>query len=161
MWYGYKMYIIQKPIIFDIVTSNYREGSSTGNPAVYRLPSGDIALSSQLHWAGKHRLIGGPDENGSSSVQAANRFINEVCQGYFGNGNKKTIDEHWLKEYKLDKDQQSKDGGLVNNQALESGYVFEQINNNSTDKLKLKLVTNRPIVITTGTSDNDDVAKKW
>lgn len=161
MWKGYKMYIIQKPLIFDVVTSHYREGLSTGNPAVYRLPSGDIALASQLHWAGKNRLIGGPDENGSSSVQAANRFINEVCQGYFGNGNKKTIDEHWLKEYKLDKDQQSKDGGLVNNAALESGYVFEQINNNSTDRLKLTIVTNRPVVITTGTGENVDVAKKW
>ena len=159
--YGYKMFGARQPIINDPATSNMREGVSIGNPAVYRLPTGDIALATQLHWGGKKQLIGGPGDNAYTSNQMADKFINEICQGYFGKGLNKTINDHWLKEYKLEKDQNSKEGGLVLNESLEAGYVFEQINNNSNEKMKMTISTYRPLVVTTVSGENVDVAKKW
>ena len=161
LWGGYKVFIATKPVITDPVTSNLREGLSIGNPAVYRLPSGDILLASQLHWGGKNYLIGGPGDKVYNSVQYADKFINEVCQGYFGKGLDKTIDVHWLKEYKIEKDQDSQESGLVNNAALESGFVFEQINNNNTERFKMTVETTRPVVITSVSGENVDTAKKW
>lgn len=160
-WGGYKVFIATMPTISDAATSNLREGLSIGNPAVYRLPTGDILLASQLHWGGKNRLIGGPGDNVYNSVQYADKFINEVCQGYFGKGLDKTIDQHWLKEYKLEKDQDSNESGLVSNAALEFGYAFEQINNNNTERFKMSVETNRPVVITSVSGENVDAAKKW
>ena len=163
---GYKDFGITVKTLFKPSTSNLREGTSISNPAVYRLPTGDIALCSQLHWGGEHRLIGGPGNANlpnpvQDSVDNADKFINKQCQLYFGNGNKKTINEHWLKEYNTEADYSSKDFGLVQNTALQSGFIFEQINNNNSEKFKLTLSTYRPVVITSVSGENVDVAKKW
>ncbi len=165
-WPGYKEYFAISDALFEPSTSNLREGLSISAPPVYRLPTGDIALCSQLHWAGENRLLGGPgdsnlDNPAEDSVDKANRFINSQCRLYFGAGNNKTIDDHWLKEYKTEADISSKDFGLVENQSLQTGYVFEQINNNNTEKLKMTVTTFRPIVITTISGENVDTAKKW
>lgn len=164
IWPGYKSFTIQIKEEMKAATSNLREGTSISNPAVYRLPSGDIALCSQLHWGGENRLLGGPGKTenpNQDSVDNADKFLNTQCKLYFGDGNKKTINEHWLKEYNTEDDVSSKDFGLVENQTLQTGYVFEQINNNNTEKIKLTVSTTRPIVITTGSEENVDVAKKW
>lgn len=138
----------------DYSFSDTREGISIANPAVYRLPSGEIALSTQMHWGGKRGLLG------KNNIEA-DRFINNLCKGWFGDGKAKTINDHWLKEFTHEADQTSKDSGLVVHNYLEYGYNFEQINNIKENTLSLTLEAYRPTIESEHSVENPDVAKKW
>lgn len=161
-------------------TSVLREGISTGNPAVWRMATGEIMLSTYLIWGGKERLIGGPDmyssdpETGESWISETGnyigeKYINKICQDWFGNGTDKTIDEHWLKHDTRDPDEKASSTASINEIYLESGKVFEQTSinisdtelNNLKSKLTLKLTAFRPNIVTTTDVNNTDIAKKW
>lgn len=148
----------------NIAISNYREGVSIGNPAVWRLPSGEIALCTIMWWGGKNGLIGGPpdsDGDWDSCQSYADSMINGYCQEWFGTGSTKTIDDDWLKYRKHEMDEDSKDTGIIINGFLESGYVFEQINKECNETLNISLSTRRPLVYADVEVENVDVAKKW
>lgn len=149
-----------------------REGISIGNPAVWRTATGKIMLSTFLVWGGKEGLIGGPniykkdEETGEQWITqygntTAEAYINNLCKGWFGDGMDKTIDDHWLKEYINEDDEVASNSTLVTAQRLEQGKVLEQLNSNHASKLKLKIKTYRPNIITTTEQDNIDIAKKW
>lgn len=152
--------------------SYLREGISTGNPAVWRTATGQIMLSTFLVWGGKEGLIGGPtkkmldEETGEEIIvdtgnHYAETFINNLCQDWFGNGKDKTINNHWLKEYVIDKDEVATKNSLITVGALEAGKVLEQFGIIQKNKLKIKLNTYRPTIVTTGDQINIDIAKKW
>lgn len=156
----------------DKYTANLREGISTGNPAVWRTATGQIMLSTFMIWGGKEGLIGGPDslttdqETGESWVSESGnyngeKFINNLCQNWFGDGTDKTIDKHWLKEYAITNDELGNKNSLVLNSSLESGMVLEQKNNYSKSNFKISLKTYRPTIVTSTEQDNTDIAKKW
>lgn len=141
--------------VYNYAASNYREGVSTGNPAIIRLSTGEISLSTTMLWAGCYQLLG------KNNIEA-NKFLNNICKDFFGNGQNKTINDHWLKTHITDIDQTSKDSGMVSQRRLQTGYFFEQINtNNSSEDLKIKLSTYRPLITMDTEVENADFAKKW
>lgn len=155
--------------------SQGREGLTTGIPTIERLPSGELMLSTALAWGGCKHIMGNvyndnnPDD-GSIYGNKGEEFVNSMCRVIFGDGTDKTIDDDWLKvDSGAEEDSKSNSSSIHDNVLLEAGYIFEQkpfifeqdAAINTSDTFCIEITTNRPIIDTGATAENEDVAKKW
>lgn len=167
--------------------TNFSIPVSTGVPCLWRLPTGEIALCATFVYASdpgsayhyeyhsedteypvKFRkiydnIIDEPGEVQADKLlgedtKAASKWLNESCASFFGDGKDKTIENDWLREYKIT---ESNNTSVSNyNNMLDSDLSFEQHNINKENSMKCSFTVNRPVV-TTETVERVDYAKKW
>jgi len=125
------------------------------------IPSITEVLSSVIQSYEQYRKATNDYRFGFASEIRANRniasFVNELCRTTFGSGDEKTIENDWLREYKITKETVAESDY---NNMLDSKLIFEQVNNNVTNTMKCSFKVNRPTV-TTNDADTVDYVKKW
>lgn len=167
--------------------TNFRVGVVLGCPCIWRLPTGELAMCTKLHWnsdCGISYYYKKIDEYGFKAVTdpfvtktglAYNKFmlgkeditdvtsyLNGVCAQFFGKGETKTIETDWLRDYRFDISLDEYKMASKDNykSMLNSELMFEQHNINKENSLKCSFEINRPVVTTTEKT-NKDYIKKW
>lgn len=167
---------------YDYAQTDVRQGITTGIPCVYRLPTDEILMCTTFKYnsdaGGVYEYVFTnhafekqcmPGEYPNKVVLAnkllgtdwysASKWLNSVCERFFGKGNDKTIADDWLNDDDMSTDMNDYEKNDYLNM-LDSSKVFEQTNINKVNNLKCGFTINRPI-ITTRTVKSDDYAKKW
>lgn len=159
--------------------TNVRYPISTGIPTVWRLPSGDIFLSTTFYWNADNgnAYYFAKDEGGlfrkrfyktgdmpefkmmGDNDFTAASWLNSLCANYFGSGNNKTIENDWLRE-KPPATNDEVDYSIDYTNMLDTTKTFEQHNINKENSMKCSFTVHRPNV-TTEEAQTSDYAKKW
>ena len=161
----------------------------TGSPTLWRLPTGDLFLSTTLDIKADNgdpyvyvmdKQAGGFKKVFASSLlynrdkhvseyrmmgdndEAAANWINKICASFFGDGNDKTIDKDWLRQDSelITEIQNAEQSQTGQYDMLDTNKIYEQNNINKENSLQCKFVVNRPVVTSEEIADSDYV-KQW
>ena len=133
----------------NVTNLNMTTNLSIGAPPVYRLPTGELCLCTNLRLPGPPGLTGYDVE-----------FINDICKQWFGDGRDKTIGDNWLKHVIINNDEE-KETSIIDpkSQSLNS-ELHQQTTTIVNNKAAVKFSTNN-IIVTTNVVENNDYAAKW
>lgn len=128
---------------------NMMTGLSIGAPPLYRLPTGELCLCTNLRLPGPPGLTGYDVE-----------FINDICKQWFGDGMGKTIGDNWLRSLAINKDEE-KETSIIDpdSQSLNS-ELHQQTTTIVNNSAAIKFTTNN-IIVTTNVVEPEDYAAKW
>lgn len=142
--------VYQKRLGFHQMITNldFMNLSSFGVPPIYRLPTGEIGLNVQMR-------IGGPTGVSGFDVE----FLNKKCQKIFGNGQDKTINDHWLKSDVINTYEEAKTGINAKNAASLDSTKESQTSSVVKNDISLSFSANNVVLTTSDIVANDYVAK--
>lgn len=129
--------------------------TTSGCPMVFRTKDGQLAIMYYLWLPGSMNKYPVIFDNNIE-------FLNSICQKYFGEGNEKTIKEHW-KNFDGPSNKQEEIASQIFKNSDETLYNAEHINAidiNKEDNIKIKISTNNIKLETNGFADQG-IVDRW
>lgn len=133
-----------------------RAGLATGNPAIYRLPTGELLLCTTLIWGGMKAVCGKDPVD----------FLNDFAIKFFGDGRDKTIHDHWLHNkstINTDEETPTTGAGIVTEDTvtLKADCIQMPVKEDKTPDLNISFNVNDVNVSVEETFERDDYLAKW